>query len=293
MTLQVLEAFPRARTGLPPRARPRADQCVAGRWRAFREGCRKWPTVSLSFRDFSRHLDGLGLFEAVPRYAADLYLCAACTLGSEVACRAIQATYFPMLRGPIVRFGRSSDFVEDVLQAVGERLFVQPRLRIATYRGNGALGPWLRTVALRAALDRRRSLRLAHRLEQRVEQEALDRLAPQHPATDPAGFPADWIGVVRQAFDEAAHALSAEDRWLLRSFYFESGRVEALCRQLELDRSSVYRRLRRCEGCLRDRVVKQTRTKLGIADKEELVGVLRASGESVDLVNALRAALEV
>lgn len=115
-----------------------------------------WPEVAVPFEAFAARVEAAGGPDAVP-YPGDLYL--ACGLGAcdPAALRAFDERHLLDARAAVARIDGSPDFVAEVQQLLRERLFVGERPRIAEYRGRGPLGGWVRTAAVRTALNLRRS----------------------------------------------------------------------------------------------------------------------------------------
>jgi RNA polymerase sigma-70 factor (ECF subfamily) len=160
-----------------------------------------WPEVAVALDAFAARLEAAGGPEAVT-YPGDLYLACGCGAGDAAALRAFDERHLSDARAAIARIDGSPDFVAEVQQLLRERLFVGERPRIAEYRGRGPLGGWVRTAAVRTALNLRRSgkrpppagdaplaelvdpetalLRERHRDEiDRALQNALGRLEPE------------------------------------------------------------------------------------------------------------------
>ena len=89
-----------------------------------------------------------------------------------------------------------------------QQAFVQAWKAAATYDPSRDLGPWLATIARRAAID-------VHRRESRRSAQALEDVAPAHPAIvtlPPSAEQAYDVWEVRRAIDE----LPAEEQEVVR-----------------------------------------------------------------------------
>jgi RNA polymerase sigma factor (sigma-70 family) len=89
-----------------------------------------------------------------------------------------------------------------------QQTFVQAWKAAATYDPSRDLGPWLATIARRAAID-------VHRRESRRSTQALEEVAPTHPAVvtlPPSAEQAYDVWEVRRAIDE----LPDEEREVVR-----------------------------------------------------------------------------
>lgn len=150
-------------------------------------------------------------------YAADLYLACGCALGRPAAVARFEALCLPTARAAIVRIDDRSRFVADVLQDLRARLLCRDSdgkpPRIARYGGRGPLLGWVRTAAVRLALNR---LREQRRIK---EVTADDELG----ATAAAGGDPE-LGFIRNhyrehfkaAFAAALGTLSSRERTVLR-----------------------------------------------------------------------------
>src|SRR5262249_22461852 len=110
-----------------------------------------WPGVELAFDVFAARLAAVGRGNVV-----DLYLACACTEGDPAALAEFDRMFLGCVRDAVARIDRSHDFVTEVQQILRERLLVGPNAKIRDYRGGGALASWVRTAAVRTALNLRR-----------------------------------------------------------------------------------------------------------------------------------------
>jgi len=259
---------------------PRGD----ARREAFARARARWFGVEITFEEFAAHLDRLGWSSRLPSQIEPVYLCAACSLGSALACVALEREYFPALRSAIARRYRRWDFVDEVLQQTRERLLVGPSPRIASYRGDGSLPSWLRRVAHRIALDLCRVDGGAP--TQFVEwQRYQSRVALEASGTPGSGAPvaAAWTHWLEHTLIGALAALESPDRCLLRMFYVQGVKIEEIGRCYGIDRSTAYRRLRRAERVVRRRVVDAVRKKTGLSAADDLRDLLRTTCDQLSV----------
>ncbi|HEY0384514.1 MAG TPA: sigma-70 family RNA polymerase sigma factor, partial [Pyrinomonadaceae bacterium] len=140
----------------------------------------------------------------------------------------------------------------------------RPAGKIAYYSGRGSLGGWLRAVVGQLAIDQHRK---SARLVQTEEDADFDRLArdSQHgdeafSATSSAPDPEHALSANRAARDvEAALAqavaeLGAEDRLLIKLYYFDGLRLREAGAVLGVHEATASRRLTRLHGEVRRRV---------------------------------------
>jgi RNA polymerase sigma-70 factor, ECF subfamily len=150
------------------------------------------------------------------------------------------------------------------------------------YMGRGSIEGWLRTVLSREYVNRYRSrfreVSLDERLEAGVEFESP-------PATAEKG-PDDCIGI---AVCQTLASVSAEERFLLASWYLDQRTLADIARQLHVHESTISRRLDRLTGTLRKRVRKRLQAAgLSSRDCEELMLELDVRDLSVNVAASLK-----
>jgi RNA polymerase sigma-70 factor (ECF subfamily) len=235
-----------------------------GLQRTVEAGKRAWPMLALDESDFlahvRRHVQDAGGADAAEAYleqvhAADLYLACACAEGVPGAVDQLDAHVLSKLPALIARLRPSPSFLDDVRQALFERLLVpvpDRRPRIADYSGRGPLVAWVRVAAMRTALNLSRATRRDQ--ARQASEDPAEVIAPgQDPELD--YFKARYAGELKAAFEEALGALGAEDRLVLRLAGVEGLTGEAIAEVLRVDRSTIVRRLSRA----RERLYDETR----------------------------------
>ncbi|MEO7730267.1 MAG: sigma-70 family RNA polymerase sigma factor [Kofleriaceae bacterium] len=220
-----------------------------------------WPGIDLAFEAFAARLEAGGR-----AHATDLYLACACTEQNSAALAEFDRLFLRSVRDAVARIDRSHDFIAEVQQILRERLLVGPDAKIREYRGGGALASWIRTAAVRTALNLRR------RTKQEVKREGAEGVEPFEQLLDPA------IALLRQrhmpeidaALRRAIAALDSKERLLLH-FYYVDGLTLAKIAALErVGTSTVFRRMNAA-----------TQTVLASV-KEELTDKLQLSSQSLD-----------
>lgn len=147
----------------------------------------------------------------VGRRAADVHLALACARGEPAALAAFEQHALGPLPAYLARQRPTPNELDDVRQHLRTHLLVAtpPQApRIVQYAGDADLGAWIRVIATRALLDRRRASD-GHRAR------PLDDLAA---AGDPVigGLRAAYREHFRAAFRQAVAQLPARDRTVLR-----------------------------------------------------------------------------
>jgi RNA polymerase sigma-70 factor (ECF subfamily) len=120
--------------------------------------------------------------------------------------------------------------------------------KLASYTGRGSLEGWLRTVMAQEYVNRYRRQRRLVSLDEESEE------GMQFAAADPA--PAGTIDPrVEAATDEVLAALSAEDRFMLASYYLDGRVLADIARALGVHESTVSRKLDKIAKSLRKRIL--------------------------------------
>jgi RNA polymerase sigma-70 factor (ECF subfamily) len=225
-----------------------------------------WPAVTLPFAEFAALFDS---DDAAPAQARDLYLARACANGDAPALREFEQHFLGATYDAIARIDRSVDFIAEVQQHLRERLLVGAGAKIKAYRGSGPLAGWVRTAAVRGALN-------------------LRRAGAARPGSGPGSGSAEHelggllddpeIAVVKQrcsaelseALARAVDALSPEERVLLRFYYVDRLTLAKIAALQKLGVGTVFRRL------------EATTREVRAAVRAELAGKLRLSTESLD-----------
>jgi RNA polymerase sigma-70 factor (ECF subfamily) len=180
------------------------------------------------------------------------------------------------VRDAVARIDRSHDFVSEVQQLLRERLLVGDDAKIREYRGAGALSAWLRTAAVRTALNLRR------RNRQEVQRDTS--LEPFETLLDPE------IAMLRQRhmpeIDAALHraiaALDPRERMLLH-FYYVDGLTLAKIAALErIGTTTVFRRLNAATQAVLAAVKAELSDKLQLSI-QSLDSLLRHVRDDIDL----------
>jgi RNA polymerase sigma-70 factor (ECF subfamily) len=193
-----------------------------------------WPALGISDETFLRHAASCvvpseaGLEAALADLrAADLYLACGCLHGDPAAFAAFEAGFLLPLRAPGALGRSAAPAADDVLQELRARLFVARGAvppRIATYRGRGPLGAWVRVAAARVAIDLARA---APEPAARAEEAGL-----RAPADDPELqlLKRRYRPELEAAFRATLAALPARDANVLRLHYIRDllGRYAAL-----------------------------------------------------------------
>jgi RNA polymerase sigma-70 factor, ECF subfamily len=204
--------------------------------------------------------------------ADDLCLIIACERNDEKAWSELVERFTPTVRSAARSASSNEDAAEDLAQSIWAELYGlrvgkdgKPSSKLAYYSGRGSLAGWLRAVVGQLAVD---SYRKQSRLVQTEEDTELDRIASELPSmSEGQAFlgaslknPEQVISnrlaeaEIQQAFNAAITKLPAEDRLLVKLYYFDELRLREAGAVLGVHEATASRRLNRIHSDLRNRV---------------------------------------
>ncbi len=183
----------------------------------------------------------------------DLALATACVLGREVAWRRFLNLYRASLTQAAVAITSSSTLGHDLADSLYSELYGlrevegQRRSPLASYSGRGSLLGWLRTTLAQRYVDHHRR---THR------ESPLDTLDPPVLAPEPTPVGEDLTDLAR-AITSTLQGLSAEERFLLCSYFLDRQPLAQVARVLHVHEATISRRLKRLLTDLRKRLLQQ------------------------------------
>ncbi len=148
----------------PPVSTPHLEETLRA---LVDDGRTTWPDLGLTPEIFIQHLAQRlpkkgDVLQALQRtHGADLYIACACAHGVPTALTAFNRHFMIPLGTYLARRDASAGHAEDLKQAVSERVLVDQGgglPRVGTYTGAGPLSAWLRIVAVRLAVNLRKTL---------------------------------------------------------------------------------------------------------------------------------------
>ncbi|HEX7331852.1 MAG TPA: sigma-70 family RNA polymerase sigma factor [Pyrinomonadaceae bacterium] len=204
--------------------------------------------------------------------ADDLCLIIACERGDENAWNDLVERFTATVRSAARSASSNEDAAEDLAQSIWAELYGlrtkkdgMPASKLAYYSGRGSLAGWLRAVVAQLAVD---VFRKQSRLVQTEEDADLDRLARDanigegQPALAGIATPEESMSNrfaqndMQQALNRAVQELAAEDRLLVKLYYFDNLRLREVGAVLGVHEATASRRLTRIQTDLRKRVAK-------------------------------------
>lgn len=214
--------------------------------------------------DISKFIDEL--------QADDLCLIIACESGDEHAWTDLVERFTATVRSAARSASATEDAAEDLAQSIWAELYGlrvredgKPASKLAYYSGRGSLAGWLRAVVAQLSVD---VFRKQSKLVQTEEDTDLDRLArdAQIGEGQPivAGIPTPEESMsnryaqtdMQHALNRAVQELGAEDRLLVKLYYFDNLRLREAGAVLGVHEATASRRLTRIQTDLRKRVTK-------------------------------------
>src|SRR5437660_4740476 len=204
-------------------------------------------------------------------HADDLCLVIACERGDEHAWNDLFEGYGATVRSAARTASSNEAMADDVAQSIWAELHGlkarddgRPAGKLAYYSGAGSLGGWLRAVVGQLAIDQHRR---QARLIQTEEDADFDRLArnaegePEtfgalHSSPSPEEALASDLAAadVEKALARTLGELDAEDRLLMKLYYFDGLRLREAGAVLGVHEATASRRLTRIHGAVRQRV---------------------------------------
>lgn len=203
--------------------------------------------------------------------ADDLCLIVACERGDENAWTDLVERFTTTVRSAARSVSSNEDAAEDLAQSIWAELYGlrvrddgRRASKLAYYSGRGSLAGWLRAVVAQLSVD---TFRKQSKLVQTEEDADLDRLARDASIRDTPTFSAGGVQNpeqsltnrfaqehLQQALTQSVGELAAEDRLLVKLYYFDNLRLREAGVVLGVHEATASRRLTRIQTDLRKRV---------------------------------------
>lgn len=236
-----------------------------------------WPQLRLDEGRFVGHLRLKAPDNLADVRAGDLALACACLAGDALALATLDAKVINGIDKAVAGVDANPAFIDEVRQAVREKLLVGTAPRLAEYSGHGSLLAWARTVAVRLALNLKREV---------VREVADDEVLSAMPFTG-RDLELDYVRAQHRedfvaALVEALKALDQRQRNLLRLSYVDRLSIDQLGAMYGAHRATAARWLTDA----RNELLTGTRTRL--AERLRLT-----QSDLSSLLEALRSNLEI
>jgi RNA polymerase sigma-70 factor (ECF subfamily) len=201
--------------------------------------------------------------------ADDLCLIIACERGDENAWTDLVERFTATVRSAARSASKNEDAAEDLAQSIWAELYGlrtrkdgMPASKLAYYSGRGSLAGWLRAVVTQLAVDVFRKQSRLVQTEEDTDLERLARVAEGQPIVAGVQTPEESISNrfaqtdMQQALHQSVQELPAEDRLLVKLYYFDNLRLREAGAVLGVHEATASRRLTRIQTDLRKRVTK-------------------------------------
>jgi RNA polymerase sigma-70 factor (ECF subfamily) len=210
------------------------------------EICRKYLPADATTREVGEFCASLRVEE--------LTLARACAAGHERAWEIFMVRYREKLYDIAGYIAKESSVARELADSLYADLYGtitrdgQRVSKLSTYTGRGSLEGWLRTVMAQEFVNRYRRQRRLVSLDEESEEGAQFAAVDPEPATvvDP---------MVEAATDEVLAALSAEDRFVLASYYLDGRTLAEIARALSVHESTISRKLDKLAKSLRKKIL--------------------------------------
>jgi RNA polymerase sigma-70 factor, ECF subfamily len=184
----------------------------------------------------------------------ELALARACAAGQERAWEIFMARYREKLYDIAAYIAKESSAARELADSIYADLYGtttrdgQRISKLASYTGRGSLEGWLRTVMAQEFVNRFRRQRRLVSLDEETEDGAQFAATGSEPAAmvDPR---------VEAATDEILSRLSAEERFVLASYYLDGRTLAEIAHTLAVHESTISRKLDKLAKTLRKQIL--------------------------------------
>jgi RNA polymerase sigma-70 factor, ECF subfamily len=202
-------------------------------------------------------------------HLTDLALAQACALGREAAWQRFFALYQLPLTEAAIGIAGSTTLGHDLADSLHSQLFGlterdgQRRSPLESYSGRGSLMGWLRTTLAQRHVDHYRSTRREAPLEAEDAPSPLTTETPSPALTQK----------LQIAIEDTLQTLSAENRFLLSSYFLDQRTLRQIAQLLGVHEATVSRKLNRLTVDVRKLLIKSLQ-KAGLSKRgaEEALG---------------------
>ena len=218
-------------------------------------------------------------------HADDLCLIIACERGDGKAWEDLVTNFDPVVKSAARKIASNSEDAEDLASSIWAELYGLKqdaggtrKTKLAYYSGRGSLGGWLRAIIAQMAVDR---FRKESRMVQIEETREFENLAEESSnnsnnehvvshAENPEEIFSDkqTSADVTAALRSAIASLDAEDRLVLKMYYFDDLKLKDIAAVFGYHEATASRKLVRIQNDVRKAVEKALMTHHGWSDGE-------------------------
>ena len=218
-------------------------------------------------------------------HADDLCLIIACERGDGKAWEDLVTNFDPVVKSAARKIASNSEDAEDLASSIWAELYGLKqdaggtrKTKLAYYSGRGSLGGWLRAIIAQMAVDRFRKESRMVQIEETREFENLAEESSNNSNNDHvvshAENPEEIFSDKQTSADVAAAlrsaiaSLDAEDRLVLKMYYFDDLKLKDIAAVFGYHEATASRKLVRIQNDVRKAVEKALMTHHGWSDGE-------------------------
>lgn len=217
--------------------------------------------------------------------ADDLCLIIACEKGDETAWNDLVKNFDSTVKSAARKISNNSEDAEDLASSIWAELYGlkhdkdgKVKSKLSYYSGRGSLGGWLRAIVSQLAIDQFRKQSRLVQIEENREFENLanessektDNKSVVSTSANPEEIFSETEAQrdVSIALKEAIAALEAEDKLILKLYYFDDLKLKDIGNALGFHEATASRKLVRVQTEIRKSVEKILQTKHGWKQEE-------------------------
>lgn len=214
----------------------------------------------------------------------DLCLIIACERGDERAWEDLVANFDSTVKSAARKISANNEDAEDLASSIWAELYGlrtdkdgNKKSKLAYYSGRGSLGGWLRAVVSQLAIDQFRKQSKFVQIEEDREFENLAADVPEHSNNglvsqheNPEALFSDkqTSGDVTNALQNAIASLEAEDRLIVKLYYFDDLKLKDIAATFGYHEATASRKLTRVQNDIRKNVERSLRNEHGWTEIE-------------------------
>ena len=217
--------------------------------------------------------------------ADDLCLIIACEKGDEKAWEYLVTNFDSTVKSAARKISSNNDDADDLASSIWAELYGlrqdaagNKKSKLAYYSGRGSLAGWLRAVVSQLAIDEYRKQSRFVQVEENREFENLAEESSNHTGNDRivhhADNPEDLLTKeqtsrdVSLALKHAIEALEAEDRLVMKLYYFDDLKLKEIGAMFGYHEATASRKVVRIQADIRKAVEKKLRADHGWSETE-------------------------
>ncbi len=232
-------------------------------WTAlWTQGAQSWPQLTVSQAQFMAFVDPS--LDPQQLLGPDLYFACAVALGQPEALLAFEHHYIEPIVTYLGRRELSSAHIQETQQRTRLRILVADpgkKARIHEFSGRGALGGWVRIVALREHVN-------LHRQKDPQWSDSDNLPAPTALSPELAAVRQKYLGVLNAALKAAIANLETRQKTLFRLHYVDGLSFEKIGSLYAVNKGTVSRWLAAAREQVLARALAQVQTQVGTSGRD-------------------------